>query len=361
MQIWEKTKVQCLVRHSASGIYYARTRVRGKLIWRSLKTDVFSVGRAKLPKTLGKLGGGARARARLEAAIATIGDAAQIHLENVEQRVNIKATTKHYWTQVEKSIFGSWPGLATRKLGSVTDAECQAWASSYAKIFSPTRYNNAIDFFRALFELGIKAGVIFHNPTLELGKMKPRSKHLELPTREQFAQLVKTMRTAGGRFSQASADLIEFLAYSGARINEARFVTWNDIDQTRGVIWIHGDPELGTKNSERRQVPIIPALGRLLEDLRTNPRPTKAERQNFVIAVGESQKALDRGCGLVGCKRITHHDLRHLFATTAIESGIDVPTVSKWLGHKDGGALAMKTYGHLRDSHSLEMAKKINF
>jgi Phage integrase family len=43
-------------------------------------------------------------------------------------------------------------------------------------------------------------------------------------------------------------------------------------------------------------------------------------------------------------KRITHHDLRHLFVTICIESGVDIPTVSRWLGHKDTGPLCMKTY-----------------
>jgi integrase len=65
----------------------------------------------------------------------------------------------------------------------------------------------------------------------------------------------------------------------------------------------------------------------------------------------------------VGISRITHHDLRHLFATRCIEAGVDVPTVSRWLGHNDGGALAMKVYGHLhlRDSHSAELALKVRF
>jgi hypothetical protein len=35
---------------------------------------------------------------------------------------------------------------------------------------------------------------------------------------------------------------------------------------------------------------------------------------------------------------------------------VDIPTIAKWLGHSDGGALAMKTYGHLRDDHSLQSA-----
>ena len=59
--------------------------------------------------------------------------------------------------------------------------------------------------------------------------------------------------------------------------------------------------------------------------------------------------------------RITHHDLRHLFATRCIEAGVDIPTVSRWLGHQDGGALCMKTYGHLRDEHSQQEAQKVSF
>jgi integrase len=80
-----------------------------------------------------------------------------------------------------------------------------------------------------------------------------------------------------------------------------------------------------------------------------------------VFAVREAQKALDRACEKVGADRITHHDLRHLFATRCIESGVDIPTVSRWLGHKDGGALAMKTYGHLRREHSIAQAQKVSF
>src|ERR1041385_3250571 len=53
--------------------------------------------------------------------------------------------------------------------------------------------------------------------------------------------------------------------------------------------------------------------------------------------------------------------LRHLFATRCIEAGVDIPTVSRWLGHVDGGALAMRTYGHLRREHSAAMAQRVTF
>jgi len=80
-----------------------------------------------------------------------------------------------------------------------------------------------------------------------------------------------------------------------------------------------------------------------------------------VMRVFECKKSITTACKKLGIARFTHHDLRHLFATRCIESGVDIPTVSRWLGHKDGGALAMKVYGHLRDNHSTAMAQKVRF
>jgi integrase len=77
--------------------------------------------------------------------------------------------------------------------------------------------------------------------------------------------------------------------------------------------------------------------------------------------VNEAQHSMNRAFEELGMERFTHHDLRHYFATVCIESGVDIPTVAKWLGHKDGGALAMRTYGHLRNEHSLAAASKVSF
>ena len=45
---WQKTPVANLVRNVQSGNYYARIRVRGKLIWKSLKSDRISVAKLRL-------------------------------------------------------------------------------------------------------------------------------------------------------------------------------------------------------------------------------------------------------------------------------------------------------------------------
>lgn len=63
-----------------------------------------------------------------------------------------------------------------------------------------------------------------------------------------------------------------------------------------------------------------------------------------VSPVKRIQKVLETSSKEFGI-HITHHTVRQWFATRCIERGVDIPTLSHWLGHKDGGVLAMKTYG----------------
>ena len=145
-----------------------------------------------------------------------------------------------------------------------------------------------------------------------------------------------------------------FLAFSGVRINEALHVTWADVNFDKGQLQVRI-----TKNGKARWVPFNQSLRGLWEALRA-ARPDEAP-ENPIMRVFECQKSIDRAANLAGAKRMTHHDLCHLFATRCIESGVDIPTVSRWLGHQDGGALCMKTYGHLRDEHSQREAGKVLF
>ena len=363
MQTWTKTATQCLVRHS-SGIYYARARVGGKLAWKTLETHVFSIAKARLPDALENIRKASCAQTAVAAGYATFGEAAKVYLANYSRKVDVKARSIDYQHEIVEALLKSWPELQTAKLKAITVGQCLDWASRYAAEFSASRYNNTVDAMRNIFDLAIAGGLIAKNPAADLAKKTPRRKKLDLPTKAEFAALVTELRSAGGWCSEEVGDLVEFLAYSGARIGEARFIKWEDIDSERGIIWIHGDPEHGTKNSERRAVPIIEPMARLLKNFGDSPRQFRdrsRQRQGYLLAIRECQKAIDRGCGKVGIMRITHHDLRHLFATASIESGVDIPTVSRWLGHKDGGTLAMKTYGHLRNEHSLQMAKKVGF
>jgi site-specific recombinase XerD len=68
-----------------------------------------------------------------------------------------------------------------------------------------------------------------------------------------------------------------------------------------------------------------------------------------LFSIQTAKTALTSACRNAGLPRFTHHHLRHFFCSNAIEAGIDFKTIAGWLGHKDGGLLVAKTYGHLRD------------
>jgi integrase len=126
-----------------------------------------------------------------------------------------------------------------------------------------------------------------------------------------------------------SAEHARFLAYSGLRLAEARAATWDDV---RGD-WLH---VRGTKTATAsRVVPILPPLRALLDQIRTR------RISGPILGCRNSIDALKRACDRLGLPRLRHHDLRHYFATACIEEGVDIPTVSDWLGHCDGGALLL--------------------
>jgi integrase len=149
------------------------------------------------------------------------------------------------------------------------------------------------------------------------------------------------------------------MAYTGCRLSEAARIEKKHVKLAADEILVMGDPIEGTKNGEIRRVPLIPRARKLFERLLSNLENEPADTP--VFQVRECQKSMNRAAKDVGMSRITHHDLRHFFATVCIESGVDIPTVSRWLGHKDGGVLALKTYGHLRREHSRNQALKVSF
>jgi len=167
---------------------------------------------------------------------------------------------------------------------------------------------------------------------------------------------VKGVAQAGARQSSDCADMVQLLAYSGVRLNEAVSLRWRHVDSVNGRLTVPG-----TKTETSfRTVPLFPALAALLAEIRAR-RGVEESVESPILGVKECKSALRSACKAVGVKAITHHDLRHFFATTCIESDVDIPTVSRWLGHNDGGALAVRVYGHLRQEHSQVQAARVNF
>ena len=107
--------------------------------------------------------------------------------------------------------------------------------------------------------------------------------------------------------------------------------------ETRSGHHAHGG-EKGTKNHEPRTIPMTEARREFLVKLKERRQPKETD---FVSIIKDAKKSLQITCKKLNFPQFTHHDFRHFFATTCIESAVDIPTIddqpkSRWLGHKDG-------------------------
>jgi len=340
-----------LVQYVSTGTYFGRVKIGRKLFRESLKTDVFTTARLRLGDFLKK-----KRKQAARPIAGTVGEALALYEADTAADHTLKDGSKLYRRNCVKALLRTWPDLDTRAPARITDADCRAWAGRFAEKFDAQFFNNTLGALRHIFE---RAGITREdNPAFKVKRLGVKPKELTLPEPAQFAALLTEVENAGGGESKNCADFMRFLAFSGCRLSEARQVRWADVDLERGEIRVQTAKRAKTSAAAvARFVPIIAPMRELMLRLKAgNPAPEAA-----VCKVGECEKSLTRACRVLEIPRITHHDLRHLFATRCIESAVDIQTVSRWLGHSDGGALAMKVYGHLRREHSAAMAQRVTF
>lgn len=253
----------------------------------------------------------------------------------------LKDASKRYRAETLTSIKRTWPALAEREVQTVTPMECLEWSGKL--VYGATRFNSMIGLLKNLFTMAVKSGFIQANPADCIERIPVRIKPPKLPSYEKFHQIISYLETSPE--SRRAVRLVKFLAYSGLRIGEALKLTQSDITP-------YGIRVSDSKNGEDAFVPILPEMAELIKTL---------PAEGPLFRVKNPRKALQNACRAAGVAPLTNHQLRHLFATRCIECGVDIKTVAEWLRHKDGGALALKRYSHVRNEHSKAMAEKVRF
>lgn len=339
-----------LMQYVPSGIYFARCKVNGAVKRASLETDVFTTAKDKLPGKLKEL-----RRPKAEPVTFAAG---RVQFEaETRNKHELSELSRVYRLRCVDRILISWPGLDNKRVDTIKKADCEAWSKRYADKYAPQFFNNSLHVLREILALaGLKRD---DNPAYKIKRRGIPRKQLDLPNADQFNQILTEIETAGAIDEKDRADFCRFLAFSGCRLSEAKQALWQDVDWENNELTIHCLKRRATSDEIRsRVVPIVPAMRQLLTRLQAEHKP---KPEDTICRVFVCKKPLVRACKRVGCAPLTHHSLRHLFATFCIEAGIDIPTVSRWLGHSDGGALAMRVYGHLRREHSQLMAQRVTF
>jgi len=244
-------------------------------------------------------------------------------------------------------------GLSLRRIGK---EQVEEWSEERGEMSERT-YNIEHETIKALFDYAIEHRLKAKpNPIEGVSRRKEGKAVVIPPTRQEFQTLLDAMATEPK--AKEAVFLVQFLAYSGMRINEARHVQWRDVNFERETFLITGGDE-GNKNGEQREIPLFPALRDLLLERGVG------KARDYILINDCAQTALvsaSKKMGIPEGEHFTHHKMRHFFASNALENPeVTFPILASWLGHKDGGILAAKTYGHLRKGHSHAVAKFMTF
>ena len=235
-------------------------------------------------------------------------------------------------------------------------------AQNQPKGLSPKTVRNINQVISSAMQLAIQQHLVSHDPTD--GCALPKTEHREMQTlsADQLAAFLLEARHSGV-FEMYYIELA-----TGLRRGELLGLKWEDIDFTAQTLRVRR--QVGRINGEVREAPLktknayrtislgTDAVGILKQQREKQPGSSYVfpGPAGGPIAPDSVLHMLHRVLDRAGLPEIRFHDLRHTFATLALQNGVDVKTVSGMLGHFSAG-FTLDTYAHVTTAAQRQAAE----
>ena len=187
------------------------------------------------------------------------------------------------------------------------------------------------------------------NPCWKVKRYKEVKRERYL-TPDELARLGKVLREANGELEAATC--IRLLLLTGCRLGEIQTLKWDYVDFRAGVLRLP-DSKTGAK--------VVPVGKAALNVLANIPR---IEGNPYVITgkvegqyLTDIQKPWRRLRARAGLDTLRIHDLRHSFASDALQLGADLTMIGRLLGHTQVQTTAR--YAHLKTGFVQQTADTI--
>ena len=219
---------------------------------------------------------------------------------------------------------------------------------------------------RVALDQAVAQGLILKNPALSCKAPITRPKEMQVLTGEEIQRLLIQAKEDG------CFELLLLELSTGLRRGEILALRWDDLDFRTGVLRVERQVQRirgklvvsqpKTRASSRSILLPTPVL-KILEQYRQSvtsrwmfPSPRKGDSPRDPTAV---RKKLSAVLKRAGCPAARFHDLRHTFATSALEHGMDVKTLSTVIGHVSS-TTTLNVYAHITDEMRQKAADKID-
>jgi integrase len=274
-----------------------------------------------------------------------------VWLKNYPRKAAATKQTYRYALQSFKADF------ARTRLRDLDKPTARAWA-----LHAPQSNVRVV---RAMFSDAINDGL--HpgpNPFANLRLEQPRGRRdLTALTEPELHELANCALECHGAFGPTFRAMILFAGYVGLRPGELYALERADVgsDEVTMRQNLDGTGELKLPKNDKPRIVILPPPAR--DALRDVP-PRVDVPWLFVTPRG---KRFSKGSLLYywrpvrarfGRPEMDFYELRHFCATHLLELGVSHADVALQLGHTDGGALVMSTYGHPSEDAARERLKR---
>ena len=220
--------------------------------------------------------------------------------------------------------------------------------SIYDRMYKEGYSDGSVKTFRSnlnqMLEYAVTENILAVNPHASVRyRRKGDTKKVEAYSDEDQKKIVKYLKNK----TESQYVLFYLLISTGMRVGEASALQWEDIDLkhntisiTKTVAW----DEIGFRIQQHTKTESgmrVIYISKRVSDVLSKYQAGKNSGYVFLNTIGNPwthktlRKYWVRTCAEIGIEYKNIHTLRHTFATRALESGIDVKTVSAILGHKN--------------------------
>ncbi len=249
-----------------------------------------------------------------------------------------------------------------KDVDKIKPAEVQAWIRELGKDMAfKTVYNHKC-IMSQIFDHAIV------NLNLEVWNPCDKVKMPQGLKRGSRTALSDAERTAIRSTTKDEFQLAYLILFTGCRCGEALALQMSDVDMKRNLIHItksishHGNqPEISTTKTEKgvRTVPLSPQLKERLQELDL-PKDAYIVSGEKPLTKSALDKRWKKWCKQKGIS-IDRHSIRHQYATSLYEAGVDVKTAQDLLGHAQFST-TMDIYTHLSENmKKSEYTKLMNY
>jgi len=287
---------------------------------------------------------------------------------------NLRETTQEQYTNfIEKHLVPEIGDIPLEKLTSLRLQKLYQDLRTNGRVvqnkemsgLSPKTVRNIHMVLHSALEQAVKEGLIQKNPTDGCNPPKLERKEMNVIQPEQV-----------GAYLQAAANhnvlpMFYLELTSGLRRGELLALLWTDLNLEKNSISVSKSVR-GSKGELKVSAPktrysirtvVIPqqAVDLLVQEHELHPdnpymfpSPVTGTMYHPDTAARIHHKLLKDA----GIEHVRFHDLRHTFATLALQNGVDIKTLSGMLGHYSSG-FTLDTYTHVTDKMQQEAAEKM--